>query len=159
MLVFKFDCPKPIMKVQIYNENGEEFYTSILTEDGKLLDPTYEVLLRAEGKLKGLLPNLAIPLKAVDAKKHYEITELVQKLKPELYNKLSELILNDDSELTLILSFNNRPSSVFLGKDYWTKKVGQVSKIYDFMKEKKKIPAVINLTNSKKIVVKFPDTI
>lgn len=159
MITFKFECPEPLMKVQIYNKNGEEFYTSILTKDGKLLDPTYEVLLRAEEKLKGILPNLAIPLSAVENNKHFEITQLVQVFKPEFYNKISELILNDESELTLIMSFNDRPSSVFLGKDYWIKKVGQVVKIYDYMKEKKKIPAVINLTNSKKIVVKFPDTI
>lgn len=159
MLTFKFDCPKPLMKVQIYRKGGEEFYTAILTENGKLFDPTYEVVLRSEGKIQGDLPNLAIPVEEIERNKHYEITQLIQGFSSEIYNKISEMILNSESELTMILSFQNRPSSVFLGKNYWTEKVGKMLKIYDYMKEKQKIPAVINLVNSKKIVVKFPDTI
>jgi hypothetical protein len=59
----------------------------------------------------------------------------------------------------MIFSINRKPSSAFLGSDYWSEKVEKLTKVIDFMKKKKKIPSVINLTNSKKIVVKFPDSI
>ena len=35
-----------------FEDNGDEFYTAILVDNGKLFDPTYEVLLRSEKKLK-----------------------------------------------------------------------------------------------------------
>ena len=47
------------MKVQIYKDNGDEYYTAILVDNGKLVDPTYEVLLRTEKKLKKKLPSMA----------------------------------------------------------------------------------------------------
>ena len=59
----------------------------------------------------------------------------------------------------MILSFGGRPTTAFLGDDYWSEKIGKLSKVIDYMKEKKSIPTIINLTNSKKIVVKFTDKI
>jgi hypothetical protein len=159
LLTFKYDCPKPLMKVQIYKENGDEFYTSILVDNGKLFDPTYEVLLRSSKRLKGKLPNLAMPVKLINKDKHHEVTGLIKKLDVKMAKNLSEIILNSNGELTMILSVNDRPSSVFMGKDYWSEKVEKLVKVIDFMKKKKTIPAVINLTNSKKIVVKFPHSI
>lgn len=158
-LKFVFDCPKPVMKAQIYKKNGEEHYTAILVDTGKFVDPTYEVLLRAEKKLKGNLPSLAYPVSMVNDDSIKTITNLVQKFNGEFKNKLSEVILNEDKSLTMIFSINRKPSSAFLGNDYWSEKVEKLTKVIDFMKKKKKIPAVINLTNSKKIVVKFSDSI
>jgi hypothetical protein len=143
----------------IYKENGDEFYTSILVDNGKLFDPTYEVLLRSSKRLKGKLPNLAMPVKLINKDKHHEVTGLIKKLDVKMAKNLSEIILNSNGELTMILSVNDRPSSVFMGKDYWSEKVEKLVKVIDFMKKKKTIPAVINLTNSKKIVVKFPHSI
>lgn len=152
---FKFDCPGPLMKVQIYKDNGDEFYTAILADNGKLLDPTYEVLLRSEKILKNKLPQLAIPVKALDGKLHEDITRLVLTMSEEFKKKISEVIVNENNDLTIILSVRNRPSSAFLGKDYWSEKVNKLEKVISFMKKKKRIPTVINLTNSKKVVVKF----
>jgi len=159
VLKLKFDCPKAMMKVQIYKTNGDELYTAVLVDSGKLFDPTYEVLLRSEKKIKGKLPHLALPVTALDSKVHLSVTELVLSLDPDFRKKISEVIVNENNELTVILSVNNRPSSAFLGKDYWTEKVGKLVKVIDYLKKKKSVPAVINLTNAKKIVVKFSDTI
>ena len=74
-------------------------------------------------------------------------------------DSLSEIILDDDKKLTMIFSINRRPSSAFLGSDFWNQKVEKLAKVIEYMKKKNTIPAVINLTNSKKIVVKFSDTI
>lgn len=159
MIKFRFDCPKPLMKAQIYKENGEEFYTAILVEGGKFVDPTYEVLLRSEKKLTANLPHLAFPVSLIDSDTEKELTALVETFNKEYRGKISEIIIDENKKLTLILSINSNPTSAFLGKDYWSEKVGKLVKIIDYMKKKKTIPAVINLTNSKKVVVKFSDTI
>lgn len=152
---FNFDCPKPLMKVQIYKDNGDEFYTAVLADNGKLLDPTYEVLLRSEKILTTKLPHLAIPVKALDGKLHEDMTRLMTKMDAAFKKKISEVIINENNELTIILSVRNRPSSAFLGQNYWSEKLVKLEKIISFMKQKKRIPTVINLTNSKKVVVKF----
>ena len=55
------------------------------------------------------------------------------------------------------MSVGRKPSSAFLGKEYWDEKVAKLGSIMNVMKSKKTIPAVINLTNAKKVVVKFTD--
>ncbi|MEX1100139.1 MAG: hypothetical protein WEB87_06925 [Bacteriovoracaceae bacterium] len=159
LLKFDFDCPKPVMKAQIYKENGEEFYTAILVDNGSFVDPTYEALLRAEKKLKRKLPGLAFPVNLIDSDTQKKMTHLALTFDKAFKDKLSEIILDEDKKLTMIFSIDRRPSSAFLGKDYWSEKVEKLAKVIEYMKKKKTIPAVINLTNSKKIVVKFSDTI
>lgn len=154
---FKFECPAPLMKVQIYKNDGIESYDAILVENGKLYDPTYEVLLRNEGKLKKNLPFLAIPVGEMEKDTQVQMSQLIGNMGDKFRKKLSEVILNKDKELTIILSLKGRPSSVFLGTDNWDEKVLKLRKIVEYMEEKKKIPAIINLTNSKKVVVKFND--
>lgn len=155
ILNLNFECPKPLMKVQIYKVNGIDSYEAVLVDNGELYDPTYEVLLRSENKLTGNLPYLALPVGEMENKTQVEITQLVKSLREELRKKLSEIILNDQKELTVILSINGYPSSVFLGLDEWSEKITKLDKIVNFLETKEKIPAVINLTNSKKVVVKF----
>lgn len=159
LIRFNFDCPKPVMKAQIYKENGEEFYTAILVDNGTFVDPTYEVLLRGEKKLTRKLPSLAFPVGLIDSDIQKQMTELALAFDGNFKDKLSEIILDEDKKLTMIFSINRRPSSAFLGSDYWSEKVDKLAKVIDYMKKKNTIPAVINLTNSKKIVVKFSDTI
>lgn len=158
-LKFYLDCPKALMKVQIYKDNGDEYYTAILVDSGKLVDPTYEILLRTEKKLKKKLPSLALPVTALDNQAHLKITELVSNLDETISDRISEVIVNENSELTIIMSFRNRPTTAFLGKEYWGEKVKKLAKVIDYMKKKKSVPTIINLTNSKKIVVKFSDKI
>ncbi len=156
-LKFNFDCPEPLMKVQIYKNNGLEAYDAILVDNGKLYDPTYEVLLRGEHKLSHDLPFLALPVGDMENKFQEQITALVKGMGPKFRKKLSEVILNESKELTVILSVKGHPSSVFLGSNSWDDKVLKLRKIIKYMEAKGKIPAIINLTNLEKVVVKFND--
>ena len=65
--------------------------------------------------------------------------------------------MSSDGSLTIILSLDGNPSSAFLGDDEWTLKAVKLQKILKFLGAKEKTPSVINLTNSKKVVVKFND--
>jgi len=159
VLDINFNCPEPLMKVQLYKNNGQDTYEAILADNGQLIDPTYEVLLRQDNKLKGNLPYLALPIGEMDAKVQKEITTIVKELRPELRKKLSEMILNNANELTIILSVSGMPSSVFLGSGEWSEKITKLDRIITYVEAKEKVPAVINLTNSKKVVVKFRDKI
>ncbi|MAE58695.1 MAG: hypothetical protein CME69_07430 [Halobacteriovorax sp.] len=154
-LSFRFNCPKPLMKVQIYKDNGLESYEAILVDNGMLYDPTYEVLLRGEKKLDYDLPFLAIPVGEMEKDVQEKITTIVGSMDLAFRKKLSEVIVNDSKELTMILSIKGSPSSVFMGKGEWDKKVNKLTKIVSYMSSKRRIPAVINLTNPKKVVVKF----
>lgn len=155
MLHFKMDCPDPLMKVQIYKANGIDSYEAILVDSGELFDPTYEVLLRTEKKLSYALPYLAIPVGELEKETQWKITRVVNSMEESFRRKISEVILNERGELTVILSLRGNPSSVFMGKEEWIDKTMQLKKIVKYMESKKKIPAIINLTNSKKVVVKF----
>ena len=156
-LNFKFECPEPLMKVQIYKENGIDSYEAILVENGKLYDPTYEVLLQSEKKLNYPLPYLALPVGEMEEEIQGEITRVIRSLPLKFRKKISEVILNEKNDLTVILSLKGNPSSVFLGKANWSEKVRKLQKIVVFMESRRKIPAIINLTNAKKVVVKFND--
>lgn len=158
-LDLKFDCPKPLMKVQIYKDNGLEGYEAILVENGKLFDPTYEVLLRTENKLSHDLPYLALPVGEMDQNTQEKITTLMIGADSDVRKKISEVILDDKGDLTVILSISGRPSSVFMGGEEWVSKMEKLEKIVGYMEAKKRIPSIINLTNSKKVVVKFSDAL
>ena len=152
-----FVCPEPLMKVQIYKENGVDSYEAILVEGGKLFDPTYEVLLREDKKLKTELPFLALPVSELNTELKVQIAHLVERLNPKFRQIIAEVIFNEDKDLTFILSINNLPSSVFFGKNEWEEKLTKLIRIVNYLGERKKIPAVINLTNQQKVVVKFND--
>ena len=94
-LKFNFDCPEPLMKVQIYKNKGLESYDAILVANGKLYDPTYEVLLRNEKKLTYDLPFLAIPVGEMDNASQREIASLIGKVNLKFRRKISEVILNE----------------------------------------------------------------
>ncbi|RPJ75318.1 MAG: hypothetical protein EHM20_09135, partial [Alphaproteobacteria bacterium] len=68
VLDLNFNCPEPLMKVQIYKNNGTESYEAILVDNGQLFDPTYEALLRSEKKLTRELPYLALPVGEMEDK-------------------------------------------------------------------------------------------
>jgi hypothetical protein len=157
VLELNFNCPEPLMKVQIYRKDSNDSYEAILVDNGQLYDPTYEALLRAEKKLTHELPYLSMPVGEMEEKLQSNITTLMKEIRPGLRSKLSEVILNENKELTIILSVNGQPSSVFMGLDEWSDKLGKLDKIVNYMELKEKIPAIINLTNNKKVVVKFND--
>ena len=156
-LFMSFDCPKPIMKVQLYKENGLESYEAILVDNGELIDPTYEVLLRSEKKLKKPLPFLALPIQKMDKEIQKNLTNLIKNMDPFVSRSISEVILGENKSLTIILSLRSTPSSVFLGKENWSEKIRKMERVVKYLDKNRKIPAIINLTNSKKVVVKFSD--
>ena len=154
-LKFKLECPTPLMKVQVYKKNSSESYDAILVENGQLFDPTYEVLLKAEKKLIQDLPYLALPVKELKKERQVYMAQIINDIPITFRQKLSEIIINNAEELTIILSVDGNPSSVFLGDQDWEEKIKKLQRIVNFMKEKKKVPTIINLTNSDKVVVKF----
>ena len=153
-LKFKFQCPTPLMKVQIHKEDNTSSHEAILTQNGKLLDPTYEIFLRTEEKLIRPLPYLTLPISEINTIIPIQISKMVKKISSNFKKKLSEIIINN-KELILILSINNKPSSIFFGKNEWENKIIKLQKIMEYMKTEQKIPVIINLTNIEKIVVKF----
>lgn len=154
-LNFRFVCPKPLMKVQVYKKNGLDSYEAILVENGQLYDPTYEVLLRGDHKLKRDLPFLALPIGSIDKEVNPEVMRVVKEMGADFRQKVSEVILDDEGELTVILSMRGNPSSVFMGTAEWLDKTIKLKRIVRNMEKNKRVPAIINLTNAKKIVVKF----
>lgn len=156
-LFFRFECPEPLMKVQIYREGSTHSYKAVLVEGGELYDPTYEVLLRTEEKLDRDLPYLAIPVGEFDNNMQNNIADLIMRIKPRFRKNLAEVILNENNELTMILSIYGHPSSVFMGERHWPEKIEKLQRIISFMGEQDRVPSIINLTNSKKVVVKFND--
>jgi hypothetical protein len=156
---FNLECPSPLMKVQIYKRNAIDSYDAILVDNGRLYDPTYLVLLKEEKKIKKDLPFLALPVGNLKEEIRLNITKVVKDLKIELRKELSEVILNESNELTIIFSMKGNATSVFFGKDEWDIKVNKLQKIVSYMKSKKRMPSIINLTHSKKTVVKFKDKI
>ncbi|MCY4644793.1 MAG: hypothetical protein OXB88_09265 [Bacteriovoracales bacterium] len=157
LLNLSFDCPTPLMKAQIYKGNGVKFYNAILVDNGQLFDPNYEMLLRSEKILKNSLPSLALPVGDLDKKNQEKVAKLIKKLDLNLRKNLSEVIISEENDLTIIFSIKNRASNAFFGKNNWIEKSKKLKKIIDYMDKKDKIPAIINLTNEKKIVVKFSD--
>ncbi len=156
-LNIKFDCPSPLMKVQLYKNDGTESYEALLVSNGQLFDPTYEVLLRTEKKIKGDLPYLALPVGKIENDLQQEITNIFKILPVNFREKVSEIIISDKNDMTIILSIKGKPSSVFIGNKGWVDKIKKLKKIVSYLNEKKRVPAVINLTNAKKVVVKFSD--
>lgn len=154
-LNFAFKCPRPLMKVQVYKDNGLDTYEAILVDNGELYDPTYEVLLRSDRKLTTDLPFLALPVGAVSKNVKPAITSMIVDMGNAFRKKVSEVIIDDNGEMTVILSLQGHPSSVFMGNGDWDDKMHKLKRIVRSMEKKRKIPAIINLTNAKKVVVKF----
>lgn len=154
-LKFTFRCPAPLMKVQIYKGRGHDSYEAILVENGRLVDPTYEILLKSEKKLRQELPYLAIPVGKVNNEIQAQVAGMVGRTPFLFRQKLSEIILNREGELTVILGFLGKPVAAFLGKRRWAEKIKKLQRIVSFVEGRKEIPSAINLTNLEKVVVKF----
>ena len=153
-LSFKFQCPRLLAKIQISKDSGQSFMGS-LVETGEVFDPQYEVLLRREKMIDGSIPYFALSLKNLNEQKHLPVVQLLKQMHPVIYQKTSEVILNESSELVLILNSKMRATSVFLGREYWDEKLQKLIKIQEYFSQKEKIPSVINLTSNKKVVVRF----
>jgi len=159
IIKFNLECPAPLMKVQIYKRNNIDSYDAILVDNGSLYDPAYLVLLREEKKIKKDLPFLALPVGNLKEEIRLSITKVIKDLNKDLRSNLAEVILNESNELTIIFSMKDKATSVFFGREDWSVKVNKLQKIVSYMRSKKRMPSIINLTHSKKVVVKFKDKI
>jgi uncharacterized protein YqkB len=153
-LSFKFECPALIARIQITKENGVNFLGS-LVDTGEVFDPQYEVLLKREKLISSTVPYFAISIKNLNEQKHLSVVKLLKQMNPKIYQQVSEVILNESEELTLILKSKSKATSVLLGKEYWDDKISKLLKIQEHFSQKEKTPLVINLTSNKKVVVRF----
>lgn len=151
----RLECPEALVKVQVYRENGKEHYSAVMVSNGKLFDPSYEMILKAEKKLKVDLPSLAISVQDLEGEVHENFTRFATRLSVSIRQKISEIIINDNKELTMVFSLGGRTTSVFLGTDFWETKLEKLGKIISYVEKSHKYPSTINLTNAKKVIVKF----
>lgn len=153
------ECPEPMAKVQVYKSNGQEHYSAILGDNGKMYEPQYENLMRAEKRLNFQLPLLAISTEQLDGNAPIDLAKIISKIDIELRKQISEIIFSKNSDLTIILGMGGRATSVFMGSDLWEEKLIKLGKIVSYVGKNKRFPSSINLVNSKKVVVKFSDKI
>ncbi len=113
--------------------------------------------MRNENKITRQLPTLSIPVGEMDKDFQTQLTQLIKNSSLTLKNMISEIILDDKNSLTIILSNRARPISVFMGDEKWSERMVKLTKIIDYMSDQKKFPSIVNLTNDKKVVVKFAD--
>lgn len=154
-LTFNLTCPKPLVKVSAINPEGKAISSSVLTSDGKLYDPTFELLLKSEKLLKNDLPTLAVSYERLNEKTKDEVSDFFNSLDKKIKNLMSEMILDEDGKMTLILSHKRKPTSVFFGEGNWTEKRIKLTKMIAYLIDRKGLPKTINMTNTKKVVVKF----
>lgn len=154
-LRMNFDCPEPLVRVQVYRDNGKEHYSAVMVSTGKLYDPSYEMILKAEKRLLYDLPSLAIPVNDLETDVHVSFTRFATKLDANLRQKISEIIISDNKELSIVFSLGGKTTSVFLGAELWENKLEKLEKIISYVDKSQKYPSTINLTNAKKVVVKF----
>jgi len=154
-LTFNISCPKPLVRVSAINSEGMTVSSSILTEGGKLYDPTYELLLKSENIIESDLPTLAVSYDKLNEKIKDEVSDFFMSLDKTTRSLMSEMILDEKGKMTLILSHKRKPTSVFFGEGNWSEKRIKLSKMVSYLIDQKGLPKTINMTNTKKVVVKF----
>ena len=158
-LRIRLECPEPLAKVQVYKSNGEEHYSAILGSNSKLYEPQYENLMKAEKKIKTNLPLLALRMDQIESDAPTTLARFIRAMDRDLRRTISEMILSQNDDLTIVFSLGGKATSVFMGSDLWEEKLTKLTKIVGFVQEKKRYPTSINLVNAKKVVVKFSDKI
>jgi hypothetical protein len=154
-LHFNFECPRPFFEVSFYKDDKIAVGEGVLASDGKVYDSTFEVLLKEEGTLKGLLPHLALPASFQERGNLKDVINFFAQVPAAFFAKFAEVILNNEEEMTLILTAESGPVSVFLGHEEIPSKLNKLQRIIDYMTLQKKLPSIINMESLKKIVVKF----
>ncbi len=158
-LRINLECPQPLVKVQVYKSNGEEHYSAILGDNGKMYDPGYENLMKLEKKLTGNLPLLAISMAQLEGDAPTNLIHFIKLMDKGLRDQISEIIMSKTNDLTIVFALGGKATSVFMGADLWEEKLPRLVKIVGYVQKNKRYPGSINLVNSKKVVVKFSDKI
>jgi len=154
-LLMSFECPDLIGNIVLYDKAGKKKYHMVLGRDGKTYDPNYEVLLRAESKIKGKLTSVSFEDNVVTQKRLGQMSDYLKFLEKQKGIDFNELILNKENQLVGIFSRNQSTTSVFFGKHSWSEKTQRLKKSLDYFMDKKKQPSLIKFVDDKKIVVKF----
>ena len=152
---YNFECPSALVKVSAINDSGHVVSSSVLVDNGSLYDLTYETLLKSEKILKEELPTLAISAEVLNETYKSLVTSFFINLDALSKKLMSEMIIDEDGKMTIILSHQRRPTSVFLGKENWKEKQIKLTRMVKYLTKKKNLPKIINMTNLKKVVVKF----
>jgi hypothetical protein len=158
-LKIDLECPQPLVKVQVYKSNGEEHYSAILGDNARMYEPGFENLMKAEKKLTHNLPALAISTQQLEGDAPTNLAHFIKLMDKDLRNQISEIIINKNNELTIIFALGGRATSVFMGTDLWEEKLSKLAKVIGYVQKSKRYPGTINLVNSKKVVVKFSDSL
>jgi hypothetical protein len=158
-LRLQLECPQPLMKVQVYKSNGNEHYSAILGDNAKLYDPGYENHMKIEKKLTMNLPLLAISMKQLEGDAPTNLVHFIKLMEKDLRGQISEIILSKNNDLTIVFALGGKATSVFMGADLWEDKLTKLAKIIGYVQQNKRYPGSINLVNSKKVVVKFSESI
>jgi hypothetical protein len=159
ILRLTLECPRPLLKVQVYKTNGEEHYSAILADNGKLYEPGYELIMKVEKRLTSHLPLLAISSEQLEGPAPLKLATLMTLMDKELRALISEIIVSKNHELSIVFALGGKATSVFMGAEDWEEKLIKLSKIIGYVNKNKRYPGSINLVNSKKVVVKFSDNI
>ena len=154
-LSLSFDCPELLGSVILYNDNGTKKYHVLLGKDSNTYDPNYEVLLRAEKKLKNKLVKISFEDNDMKPERLEKVSEYLKYLDQSGGVDFNEMIINKDEKLLGILSRNRKTTSVFLGKHSWNEKTVRLKKSLEYFLDKKTQPSLIKFVDDKKMVVKF----
>ncbi len=154
-LHLKFDCAKPVLALQIYEQKRS--HKAIIAENGKILDWSYLKAFYREHSLENNLPLGAIARSFLDQKNLKRLLGFYDALILGKEFKLSELIVDSEGDLTVVLSSKNGPSTLFIGSKSWESKVLKLNKIIEYFSSLEKFPQKLNLRDSKKIVVKLAE--
>ncbi len=153
----KIECPRPFMKLQVYknsqNKNSLQS-SSILVEGGMLYDTTYEAFLREDKKL---LSDLVYFNSDKELSKEYlvNVISFYKKLPFNFKDRISEFFVNSEGDLIVILSVELKPVSILFGLDNWSEKLNSALRVLNSLERKNKVPRMMNLSNPKKVIVKF----
>ncbi|MBI2521523.1 MAG: hypothetical protein HYV97_13985 [Bdellovibrio sp.] len=160
-ITIKLECPGPIYRVTFYSTKGtrpKSYDDLILASDGNFYNKIFADFLTEEGKLTKKLPVLAMP----ESRYGRELWDGLKRISTSIYTlelekNLTEMIVNKDGSLTMILSVNSHPVSVFFGKSEWDDKIQKLSRLVTYTQNQQRIPSIVNMTNAKKVVVKFSE--
>jgi hypothetical protein len=158
------NCSRPLFRVHFKN-NDLEIFEKTLAEDGHLYGPHYEYLYyhdrnvnkknRTHNKVD--LSYLTIAEKHRENKKFFsEIKNLFQLQQYFFKRYVSEVIFDDDDMLTFVLRHSGGSSVVYFGKNLWVDKLQALKSIMTTFEKKNVLPHLLDLTDLKKVVVKFP---
>lgn len=160
-VTIKLECPTPMYRITFYGDglnSVKDHDDLILANNGNFYNKIFQEMLEEEGKAINKLPVLALPENRFGQELKGDLQSVSRRIYMTNFDKnLTEMIINRDETLTLILSINQKPISVFMGKQDWGAKIDKLTRIVDHFASQSRIPSIINITNVKKIVVKFSE--